>query len=91
MTRRRYGWSLDEHLLISALAFPLTVKVILSDHKLYDLAENGLIGPGAIDLILNSENWGSSARDENHNAWTKDLWIRAPRFLIMSLQKRLES
>jgi len=60
-TRRTWGWNVLEHSLMASFVFPLTVKILLAQESKYSLTEADKVRIGAIDILLNAQDWFKSA------------------------------
>jgi hypothetical protein len=67
---RPWGWRLDEHLLMAAFVFPLTVKVLLAKEGRYELTDDDRDRCFAIDKLLAATNWAESAENGGPSNWS---------------------
>lgn len=72
LSKRKWGWSPFEHLVMAAFVFPLAVKILLSKENKYKLTEVDKQLCTSIDLLLATKNWNvcSNPQDNNTN-WEK--------------------
>lgn len=66
-TTARWGWSAFEHLLMGAFAFPLIVKVLLEENRLYVLSADDVGRLKAIDELLIAREWSPTQQDGGWN------------------------
>jgi hypothetical protein len=75
---RQWGWSLFEHLVMSAHVFPLTTKLLLQRERYYALTDDDRIGCRAVDKLLASPRWWnerSAARGAStERTWSEIIW-----------------
>lgn len=67
MARRRWGWSVIEHLVMGSVVFPLLVKILLAESSKYILTKADLNSLRIIDHLLNLRDWAAGAG--NNTAW----------------------
>ncbi|OGQ69226.1 MAG: hypothetical protein A3F82_08880 [Deltaproteobacteria bacterium RIFCSPLOWO2_12_FULL_44_12] len=60
VSKKSWGWSPDEHLVMGAFIFPLAVKLLLEKVELYSLTNEDRKACKAIDIILAKTDWKSS-------------------------------
>lgn len=56
-SKRNWGWTLLEHLIMGAFVFPLAVKLMLAQEGHYKLAENDEALCRAVDVLLDKTDW----------------------------------
>jgi hypothetical protein len=69
--RRSWGWNNLEHSLMAAFLFPLIAKILLSQQSQYSLVEADWIRMGAIDKLLNAQNWFGRDPATGISTWQK--------------------
>jgi hypothetical protein len=67
------GWSIFEHLVMSAYVLPLAVKLLLAHDNQYTLSEDDRVRCLAIDKILASPRWAEDRAGESEVSWSKIL------------------
>ncbi len=72
LSTRMWGWIPLEHLVMAAFAFPLAVKLILSQHGYYALSRTDKVRCGALDPLLSSTQWAQSPAS-NTTVWQEKL------------------
>ena len=72
---RPWGWSLFEHLVMAAHAFPLAVKLLLQREDYYTFTNDDQAACRVIDRILASSTWWSDPDDaeELEQSWSRIL------------------
>lgn len=72
--QRKWGWSLHEHLVMAAFAFPLTVKLLLAKEGHYQLTSADEAQWKSIDRLLGVTGWDEESEEDNDGrAWHKIL------------------
>lgn len=67
---RRWGWSIFEHLVMSAYVFPLAVKLLLTESRLYELTDEDRVRCLAVDRLLASAHWVEGQEwDDESDSW----------------------
>lgn len=71
--QRKWGWSLNEHLVMAAYAFPLTVKLLLAAEGHYTLTSADETQWKSIDKLLGVTGWDGDedSEEDNGRAWHK--------------------
>ncbi len=72
LSARTWGWIPLEHLVMAAFAFPLAVKLLLSESGYHALSRGDKVRCGALDLLLGSTQWVQSA-GSNATMWQEKL------------------
>ena len=67
VSRRKWGWEANEHLLMGAYILPFLIKVLLADDGRYELSEDDAIKLIAIDDLLDLTTYYD--REANRNVW----------------------
>ncbi len=69
---RKWGWRLNEHLVMAAFVFPLTVKLLLENEGHYALTSADEAQYKAIDKLLAVTGWDQEQEgDSDGRAWHK--------------------
>ena len=69
-SKRTWGWSNFEHLIIGAYVYPLVVKLLLEKSGYYTLSDSDKIACRSIDIILAKKNWHERPTEtDNHTNW----------------------
>lgn len=66
---RSWGWTLREHLLIAALVFPLTLKVLLTNEGNYTLSEDDIDRLASLDRLLAVGGWDEEEEEGGPSRW----------------------
>jgi hypothetical protein len=66
---RKWGWQLDEHLVMAALLFPLAVKLLLQRDGYYTLTDDDRIRCLAVDKLLGATGWDERSEDDRTTRW----------------------
>lgn len=72
-TRRKWGWSVLEHSLMAAFVFPLVVKILLAQESKYSISEADKVRIGAIDILLNTQDWFKPDPATGISIWKKTI------------------
>lgn len=70
---RNWGWSIFEHLVMSAHVFPLAVKLLLVENGHYQLSDEDRVRCLAVDRLLASVRWVEDRGGEEEkelDSWT---------------------
>jgi hypothetical protein len=65
----QWGWSLSEHLVMSAYVFPLLVKLLLVAEGIYQLTSKDKVRCRALDPLLAARNWSQEMPDSSMSVW----------------------
>jgi hypothetical protein len=74
---------------MAAFAFPLAVKLILSQHGYYALSRTDKVRCGALDLLLGSTQWAYSA-GTNATVWQEKLLESSRKLTVNEAVKAFE-
>jgi hypothetical protein len=66
---RKWGWQLEEHLVIAALVFPLAVKLMLERDGHYTLTDDDHARCLAVDKLLAATGWGEQDKSGRTTVW----------------------
>lgn len=84
---RKWGWQIDEHLVMAALVLPLTVKLMLERDGHYTLTDDDHARCLAVDKLLAATGWGDRNEGRRTTAWNS---ITSKSKLDYGFDKRLE-
>ncbi len=74
LSQRGWGWNKSEHLLIGAFAFPLLIKVMLSEEHYYSLTDEDKIRCKSLDRLLSKTEWHKSSSPRfNSTVWQETI------------------
>jgi hypothetical protein len=68
LSKRTWGWTIFEHLLIGSLIYPLVVKLILQQNEFYQLNRDDETDCFTIDRLLAVNNWHKENKGRRSNA-----------------------
>jgi hypothetical protein len=68
-----WGWTVREHMVIGAFAFPLVVKLLLEGEGHYCLTEEDVARCRAVDRLLSIKGWHEDDEDAFDSRWTEVL------------------
>lgn len=71
--RRSWGWNDLEHSLMAAFVFPLIVKLLLAQKSQYSIVETDNVRMGAIDILLNAQDWFKRDPATGISTWQKTI------------------
>lgn len=74
---RSWGWSIQEHLVMGAHVFPLVVKLLLEQEKLYTLTDKDRTACLATDRLLAEPRWVEDSDAEEHERSWPDIIAKA--------------
>lgn len=66
---KKWGWKLDQHLVLAALVFRLAVKLMLERDGHYILSDSDKIRCLAVDKLLGAIAWDQADEEERTTRW----------------------
>jgi len=91
LTRRKWGWTSFEHLVIGAFVYPLTVKILISKKGHYVLTDRDKQLSMAIDQILSTNHWGDRVdENSNHTNWQEAIMEAGHKYRSIILAELLK-
>ena len=76
IARRRWGWSITEHLVMASFMFPLLVKILLAESSNYILTKTDLNHMKAIDHLLDLTGWSEESEEDRNNTKWRELMLK---------------
>jgi len=71
--RKSWGWDVLEHSLMAAFVFPLIVKILIAKESKHTLAKDDEVRMGAIDILLNTQDWFKLDPATGISTWQKTI------------------
>ncbi|HKW00002.1 MAG TPA: hypothetical protein VJN96_09255 [Vicinamibacterales bacterium] len=75
---RKWGWGLNEHLVMAAHVFPLTVKLLLARAGHYTLSDDDCVAGRVVDKLLICTGWDDGPDEGEASVWStviSDVWL----------------